>query len=318
MKYTFSLFIIALLTLSIPARAQIYDINTVAGNGAQSFGGDGFSALAAALSGPLAVGIDSAENFYILDYFNSRIRKVNAAGIITTIAGTGTSGNTGDNSVATNATMSPRGMAVDKHGNVYIGDESYSVIRRIDHATNIITRYAGNATFGYSGDGGPAIFAQFNSPHGMVIDSAGDLFIADAGNHVIRKITPGGTITTVAGNDTAGYSGDFGLAIDAKLDSPYAVTVDRIGNLYISDHQNDVIRKVDTAGIITTYAGTYNTYGHTGDGGLAVLATLKAPAGLTIDTAGNLYICDADNQVIRKVDAAGRISTIIGIRFPGF
>ena len=318
MKYTFSLFIITLLTLSVSAQIPVWKINTIAGNGVQGFNGDGFYARGEELSGPLAVNLDSAGNYYILDYYNNRIRKVNTAGIMTTVAGNGLPGNTGDNSLASTATMSPRGMAVDIAGNIFIADEAYSVIRRVDYATGIITRYAGNATFGYSGDGGSALNAQFRTPHGMTLDAAGNLFVADAGNHAIRKITPAGIISTVAGKDTAGYSGDFGLAIKAKLDSPYAVAVDRIGNIYISDHHNDVIRKVDTSGIITTYAGIYNTYSHTGDGGPATAATLNAPKGLTVDSIGNLYICDADNEVIRKVDLSGKITTIVGIGNQGF
>ena len=320
MKYTFSLFITAILSISVSAQVPIWKINTVAGNGIQSFSGDGLTATYAGLSGPLAVGLDSTGAFYILDYYNRRIRKVNSnpSATITTVAGTGNPGNTGDNGIATSANISPRGMAVNKLGDIFISDESYSVIRRVDHITNTITRYAGNATYGYSGDGGPALSAQFSDPYGLTLDAAGNLYVADAGNHVIRKITAAGSISTVAGDDTAGYSGDFGLAIKARLDSPYAVTVDRIGNLYIADHGNDVIRKVDTSGIITTYAGTYGVYSHSGDGSLATLATLNAPAGLTIDSTGNLYICDADNHVIRRVDTLGIISTIVGVGTQGF
>lgn len=316
MKYIFSLSI--LVALTVTATAQTWRINTVAGNGIQGFSGDGFTATNAALSGPLGVDMDSIGNYYILDYYNRRIRKVNTANVISTVAGIGVPGNTGDNSQATNASMSPRGLVVTKKGDMYIADESYAVIRKVNAITGVITRYAGNATYGYSGDGGAALGAQMKRPFGMALDAGGNLYVADVSSHTVRKITTSGIISTVAGDDTAGYSGDGGQAHLARLDSPYAVAVDRKGNVYISDHQNNVIRKVDTFNVITTVAGIYNTYGRTGDGGPAVLATLNGPKGIHVDSLGNLYICDGDNHVIRKVDTFGNISTIVGTGAEGF
>jgi hypothetical protein len=152
----------------------------------------------------------------------------------------------------------------------------------------------------------------------MAFDTANNLYFADAKQHVVRKVSATGIITKFAGNDTAGYAGDGDFAILARLDSPYAVAADRKGNVYISDIKNNVIRKVDPSGVISTYAGIASTFGHSGDGGPANVALLNRPAGIAVDTLGNLFIADADNDVIRKVDTAGIITTVVGNGTPGF
>jgi hypothetical protein len=172
--------------------------------------------------------------------------------------------------------------------------------------------------YGNTGDGGPASAAKIGSPYGMAFDSANNLYFADAKQHVVRKVNAAGIITKFAGNDTAGYAGDGDFAILARLDSPYAVAADRKGNVYISDIKNNVIRKVDPSGVISTYAGIASTFGHSGDGGPANVALLNRPAGIAVDTLGNLFIADADNDVIRKVDTAGIITTVVGNGTPGF
>ena len=222
-------------------------ISNVAGNRNFFFSGDGGSALNASMKFPSDVAVDSKGNLYISDFQNNRIRKVDTSGIITTVAGTGTSGYSGDNGQATSAKLNfPSGLAIDSHDNLYIADESNQVIRKLDTASGIITTVAGTGTSGYTGDGGPASGARLNNPSGVAVDSAGALYIADMSNNVIRKVQ-NNVISTVAGNGTAGYSGDGDLAIAAQLYSPSDVAVDPAGNLYIADLINHCVRKVSTA-----------------------------------------------------------------------
>jgi sugar lactone lactonase YvrE len=170
---------------------------------------------------------------------------------------------------------------------------------------------AGNGTGGYSGDGGLATAAQLKGSSGVSFDSEGNIYIADSGNHRIRKVTTAGIISTVAGNGTGGYSGDGGLATAGRLSFPQGITVDSAGNLYIADTFNHRIRKVTTAGIISSIAGN-GTSGYSGDGGLATAGQLWFPQGVSIDSAGNLYIADSGNNRIRKVTTAAKISTVAG------
>jgi sugar lactone lactonase YvrE len=233
-----------------------------------------------------------------------------AHGVITTVAGNGTPGYSGDAGPATGAEFNyPIGVAFDASGNLYIADAANNRVCKVDRA-GVITTLAGNGTPGYSGDAGPAIWAELNYPMGLTLDASGNLYIADAENNCIRKVDRTGVITTVAGNGTQGYSGN-GPAVDAELNQPTGVAVDRAGNLYIVDNQNFCIRKVDTRGMITSDAGT-GTQDYSGDGGPAVDAGLNCPAGVAVDRAGNLYIADARNNRIRKVDANGMITTVAG------
>lgn len=293
-------------------------IMTLAGNGVAGFAGDGFNAAGAMLWGPSDVALDSNGNLYILDFNNFRVRKVYTNGVITTVAGTGIAGYAGNGSVATSADVAGRGIAFDRRGNLFISDQVNSVIRRVN-SLGIISKYAGRGTgagltYGYTGDGGKADTARFRGPQGICTDRKSNLYVADAGNHVVRKIDTFGHISTVAGTGNPGYSGDGSAAVAAELDSPYAVTVDRIGNLYINDYLNNVVRMVDTFGIITTYVGfTGALPGYSGDNGPAILATINHARALATDTANNLYIADADNNVIRKVKyTTGVITTNVG------
>jgi len=297
------------------------NINTVAGDGSCAYSGDGGAATSAALNSPTGVAVDSSGNLYIADYANNLVRKVTAAtGKIGTFAGNGTPGLAGNGGEATSAELHfPTGVAVDSAGDIYIADTNNQVIRKVTAATGDITTFAGNGTTGYSGDGGPAISAQLYNPYAIAVDSGGNLYIADTGNAVIRKVTPAGVISTVAGNNTAGYSGDLGPAISAELRSPFGVAVDGSGNLYIADASNQVIRMVTAAtGIITTIAGN-GTNGYSGDGGPATSAHLSLPFGVAVDSNANVYISDSNNSVIRKVTAAtGVITTIAGNGTAGY
>jgi len=287
-------------------------VTLIAGNGTTGFSGDNGPAASAQLSEPAGVAVDSSGSLYIADSGNNRVRKV-ANAVITTVAGNGTAGYSGDNGVATSASLNfPLGIAVDAAGNIYIVDFDNERIRKVSNG--MITTAAGNGSNGYSGDTGPAISAQLNSPGGIAVDSAANLYIADAGNAVIRKVA-NGVITTVAGNGTFGFSGDGGPAASASMSSPVAVAVDSAGNLYITDSSNQRIRKVSN-GVIATAAGNGEA-GFSGDGGPAASAELNFPVAIATDSAGNVYIADADNNRIRRV-SNGVIATVVGNGTEGY
>jgi trimeric autotransporter adhesin len=397
-------------------------ITTVAGNGTPGYSGDGGAATSAELYYPAGMVVDSADNLYIADTFNNRVRKVNTTtGIITTYAGTGTAGFSGDGGAAASAQFStPARLTLDKAGNMFVADQSNNRVREIFQGTGIITTVAGNGTAGFSGDGGPGTAAAFHTPLGIAIDNVGSLYISDSANNRIRKLAitannfptttigassvvqnillqttaaetitsitvpqsqggkqeysigtitgcviggsnaagtvctipvtftpayPGrrwiplqvvtstgninfgltgigtgplaaltpGIITTFAGNGTGGYSGDGGAATSAQVNSPVGVAFDSAGNLYIGDYSNSRVRKVNAAtGTITTVAGN-GTAGYSGDGGPATSAQLNGPEVVALDSAGNLYIAEYGNHRIRKVAAAtGIITTVAG------
>ena len=289
------------------------NIATVAGNGTDGYSGDGGLATSAQLSFPAAVAVDASGNIYIADSYE-RIRKVNAAtGIITTVAGNGASGYSGDGGPATSAQLSgPTGVAVDAAGDIYIADYWNQRIRKVTAATGVITTAAGNGTEGYSGDGGQAATAELNYPWGVSVDAAGNLYISDQYNGRIRKVAAAtGIIATVAGGGSAS-PGDGGQATSASLNTPLGAAVDGSGNLYIADNGNCRIRRVAAAtGIITTAAGNGTNY--SGDGNPATSAQLWMPFGMAVDGSGNLYIPDLYNRRVRKVSAAtGVVTTVAG------
>ena len=288
-------------------------ITTVAGNGWFSYGGDGGQATDAALNGPAGGALDSAGDLlFIGDTGNNVVREVNlTTGVITTVAGNGTGGYSGDNGPATAAELSnPAGLALDSAGDLFITDWSNSRIREMNYTTGIITTVAGNGTGGYRGDNGKATAAELYYPYAVVLDSTGDLFIADAGNNRIREVNTAGVISTVAGNGTVGYSGDNGKATAAELDNSSGIALDSVGDLFIADQGNVRIREVNhTTRMITTVAGN-GSWGYTGDNGKATAAELDAPAGIALDGAGNLFIADASNNRVRKIDHATGLITI--------
>ncbi|MBW2596747.1 MAG: hypothetical protein JRC93_12420, partial [Deltaproteobacteria bacterium] len=263
-------------------------IKTVAGNGTDGFSGDGGPATEAQLDSPTSVTVDSSGNLFIADSDNFRIRKVDPSGIITTVAGNGTYGYSGDGGPATEAQLSwTYGVAVDASGNMYIVDTYNQCIRKVD-ASGIITTVAGDGISGYNGDGIPATGASLNYPYSVAVDTWGNLYIDDMGNYRIRKVDPSGIITTVAG-DRYGCDGDGGPAMGAGLKMPRGITVDAWGNLYVVDRRCGQIRKVDTSGIITTVAGS-GVYGGSGDGGPATEASLSFLESVAVDPSGNVYI----------------------------
>jgi len=284
---------------------------TIAGNGVTGFSGDNGLATTAELNSPAAVAVDSAGNIYIADTANQRVRKV-SAGVITTVAGNGLSGYNGDGGPASSASLySPSGLVLDLAGNLYIGGDNR--VRKV--SGGVITTVAGTGVGGFSGDNGPATAAQINFLGDLAVDSAGSIYIGDYYNNRIRKVA-NGIITTIAGHDQAGYSGDNGPAVYALLARPSGVATDSSGSLYIADTFSGVVRRIAN-GSITTVAGT-GTRGFGGDGGPATSAELADPSGVAVDSSGNLYIADLapitggpGGQRIRKV-STGVITTIAG------
>jgi uncharacterized protein (TIGR03437 family) len=267
-------------------------ITTVAGGGSSL--GDNGTATSAQLRFPSGVAVDLAGNLYIADTGNYRVREV-SNGVITTVAGNGTAGSSGDNGPATSAQFEPDGVAVDSSGNFYIVDADNGRIRRVSNG--VIATVAGNGASSYSGDNGPATSAQFDTPTGVAVDSAGNLYIADMNNNRIRKISSG-MVATIAGSgstgrNSGGFSGDNGPATSALLRRPTGVAVDAAGNLYIADRDNGCIRGVSN-GVITTVVGASDL-----------------SAGVAVDAAGNLYIADTWNHRVRKV-SNGVITTVAG------
>lgn len=295
------------------------NIYTYAGTGSSSCSGDGGYAINATMSG-VGVAVDASGNVYFAG--NDRIRKITAStGLISTVAGTGTSGFSGDGGSATSANLSyPSGVFVDGSGNIFIADQNNHRIRKVTASTGNISTVAGNGTAGSGGDGAAATSANLNYPFSVSVDGSGNIYIADYSNHKIRKVTAStGYISTVAGTGTGGYNGDGGAATSAQLKNPQSIEVDGSSNLYIADSQNHRIRKVTAStGIISTVAGN-GTSGSSGDGGAATSANLNLPTGVKVDGSGNIYIADYNNYKIRKVTiSTGNIGTIGGTGTSGF
>jgi uncharacterized protein (TIGR03437 family) len=331
----------ALLLASSVAQGQQFVIQTIAGiPQVPGYFGDGYPANEGQLYQPLRVAVDSNKNVYIADFYTYAVREVTAStGLISTIAGNGTPGFQGDGEVATNGEITDvHGLAVDSKGNVYFSDTSNFRIRKVDTSGNITT-FAGNGTRGYTGDGAAATSAELWFPSGVAVDGSGNVYVSDWGNYTVRKISSSGMISTVAGTGVWGYSGDGGPANKANLAFPGSIALDSAGNLYIGDYGNNTIRKVGSdgnihtiasnvspqslaidaagniyfvdglnpvvqelvgGGALLTIAGTGQT-GFGGDAGGALYAQLDRPSGVAVDSSGNVYIADTDNDVIRQM-----------------
>ena len=317
-------------------------IGTVAGNGLLSYGGDGGPAAGAQLNAPQGVAADTSGNLYIADTGNNSIRKVQANGVISTVAGSGVSGGAAAGN-GSNQFSGPRGMAADSSGNIYIADSQNERVVKLS-ASGGLSVVAGNGTAGSSGDQGAATSAELNTPSSVAVDGAGNLYIADFGNDRIRKVSPSGTITTIAGTGNSGYSGDGGLATSAQISQAQGVAVDSAGNVYIADTGNNAIREVSPSGIIQTLTlivspvaiavdslgnlyvtdgsslvyeiypfaspivvliGGNGSSGYSGDGGLGTSGQLNGPTGVAVDANGNVYVADTFNNAVRQLQYAG-------------
>jgi streptogramin lyase len=268
------------------------------------FGGDGGPATKARLSCPHSVALDTTGNLYIADSGNNRIRRVDGAGIITTIAGTGKFSSGGDGGPATAAGLqSPKGIAFDLSGNLLIADSGNNQIRKID-VNGVISTIAGTGEPGYSGDGGPATAAKLDAPRTIAVGPSGNLYIAEPNVHRIRKVDARGTVSTLAGTSKAGFGGDGGPAKEAQLDMPRGVGVDAADNVFIADSLNHRIRKVGGDGVITTIAGT-GEKGFSGEGEPATQARFFTPRAVDVDRSGDLYVADTYNNRIRRIEKAG-------------
>ena len=306
------LILIALLLFQFSfIHAQI--INTVAGTGSSIDSGDDNLAYAAGIHNPSNIAFDKNGNLYIVEGPGAKIRKISNSGVITTVAGTGISGYSGDNGPATMAQLKfPIGLTVDTSGNIYFCDYQVNRIRKVDISTGIITTIAGNGFAGFAGDDGLASAAALNAPEDICCDKNGNLYIADTYNNRIRKVNNLGIISTVAGTGATTFNGDGGLADTSNLNFPVSVCIDYVGNLYISDNAHRRIRMVNSFGIINTIAGN-GIFGIIGDGGLATNAELSDNANITCDATGNLYISFAyPTNRIKVVNSSNLIRTVTG------
>ncbi len=325
----------AIASFLLPAMCQaqtppVFTVTTVAGSGppaSPGYGGDGFAALSANLNGPASVAFDSKGNMYIADQVNNVIRMVAAgSGNISTVAGNNTGGYAGDGAAAISAQIfTPDSIVFDSKGNYYFSDFNNHVVRMVN-TSGVISTFAGSQSQGngYSGDGAAATAAALGYPAGIVLDSSGNMYISDfgtfsdfnkVGNDRIREVlASNGFITTVAGSGNVGYLSPGGLALSANLNGVTQIALDAHGNLYIADSFNNVIRKIVlSTGTISLVAGSSTAvYGYSGDGGQAVNALLNNPTGVAVDSAGNVYICDTYNDVIRMVTPDGIIHTVAG------
>jgi streptogramin lyase len=307
--------LLLLLAFALPAAAADWTIETIAGTGKQGFSGDGGPATSAEIDNPFGVvrGPDGA--LYFCEYTGQRIRKIGKDGIITTIAGTGKEGYTGDGGPALEATFNkPHELRFDAAGDLYIVDMVNHAVRKIAMKTGIITTLAGNGQAGYGGDGGPAAGAQFKQPHSIQFGPEGDLYLCDIGNHVIRRIDmKTGTISTFAGTGKPGDTPDGSPIAGTPLRGPRSLDFDNAGNLWLATREGNQVFRFDLeAGTIHHIAGTGKN-GFTGHGGPAKEATLSGPKGITVDAAGNVWLADCESHSIRMIDArSGKIELIAG------
>ena len=291
-----------------PAFTYVYQyvVVTLAGNGAQG-DADGTGA-AAGFNYPIGIAADANGNLYVGDQLNEKVRKITPAGVVTTLAGNGAPASA--DGVGSSATFYyPTGVTVDPSGNIYVTDLGGNTIRKVTSG-GVVTTVAGDG--GAGATNGPASTATFRSPAGVAIDKSGNLYITDASNNQIRMVTPGAVVSTFAGSGPQGSADGTGAA--ASFYYPYGIAIDASGNLYVADTRNNKIRKITPAGVVSTLAGG----GAVGSAdGTGTAASFNYPAGIAVDSIGNLYIADVGNNEIRKVTPAGVVTTVAGSTTPG-
>lgn len=283
--------------------------------------GDRKNALQIIIESPMGIAEDGLDNIYVSDRAARLVWKIEPSGKATVIAGTGKT--TGPKGLPHSRVLardvdfaSPEGLVVDKDGNILLADSLNHAILRID-ADGYLTHLAGNGQRGFNGDGIQATEASLALPYDVRLDSKGNVYIADVMNHRIRRVDANGVISTVAGTGVAGYTGDGGLAVNAQLNTPYGIFLDRNDNLLIADSDNQVIRKVTSDGIIRTFAGS-GQGGYDGDGGPALTAKFDSPQALAIDSQDRVYVGDEHNNAIRIIEVDGTVRTLVGSKGPGF
>jgi gliding motility-associated-like protein len=275
-------------------------VTTYAGTGIGGYSGDGGPATAAKINHPNGLDIDAAGNLFFADQYNNVIRKISSSGVISTFAGTGIFGYSGDGGPATAAKLGQAtNVKLGSAGDLYITDYSNNRVRKVDGG-GVITTVVGTGVAGFSGDGGPATNAKIHQPVALMFDIAENLYVVDQLNQCVRKVTPAGIISSIIGNGIAGYAGDGGPASSASLNIPGGINIDTSGNIYLCDCYNNVIRKISPSGIISTFAGT-GVAGFSGDGGPAILARLNQPTDIVFDNAGNMYVSDFFNSRVRTI-----------------
>jgi sugar lactone lactonase YvrE len=290
-----------LTTLFLAFLSQAQTVSTFAGSG--TAGSTDATGTAASFSNPRAVAVDASGNVYVADFINHKIRKITPAGVVSTFAGSGFTGSTDGTGTAASF-RNPSGVAVDASGNVYVADYGNHKIRKIT-PSGVVSTFAGSGTQGSADATGTA--ASFNAPFGLAVDASGNIYVADTGNHKIRKITPAGVVSTLAGSGSYGSTDGTGTA--AIFAFPNGVALDASGNVYVADTNNNKIRKITSAGVVSTFAGS-GTQGSIDGTGTA--ASFDYPTGVAVDASGNVYVADTFNNKIRKITPAGVVSTLAG------
>jgi hypothetical protein len=298
---------VSLSEISITESILSLYFGTLAGT-AGSFGSTDDTGSAARFYFPQEVAVDSAGNVFVADTFNHTIRKITSAGVVTTLAGSAGNDGSSDGTGSAARFNFPASVSVDSAGNVFVADSFSNTIRKVTSA-GVVTTLAGLADSSGSTDG-TGSSARFSSPHGVAVDTAGNVFVADRNNHTIRKVTGAGVVTTLAG--AAGSSGSAdGTGSAARFNQPVGVAVDSSGNVFIGDRNNHTIRKITSVGVVTTLAGTAGSSGSTDGTGSA--ARFNLPYGVAVDTAGNVFVADNFNYTIRKITSAGVVTTLAGL-----
>jgi streptogramin lyase len=296
------------------------DITTFAGTGIPGLGPDGMDPVLTAFYTPVDLTFGPDDLPYIIDFNNHRVRTIRN-GVVQTVIGTGEIGDAPEGTATQVRLNHPTNIVFDSQGRLILAAWHNSKIMRLDFSTGYLSRYAGDGSRSFAGDGGPAITCKLDLPVGLAIDFAsGDVYISDEANVRIRKIDSTGTINTICGNGTRSYTGDGGPASAATLNMPAGQSAPPVGRLafsngalYIADVLNHCIRRINLGtGIIETIAGT-GVAGYSGDGGPANAAQINSPSDVDVDSSGNVYIADTYNSVIRKVDTAGTITTVAGV-----